>query len=434
MVCGAGGGGAATKDTKKKRKEEGGRRKEEGNILPPFLTRFRLRELILPNRVVVSPMCQYTAEDGVPNDWHMVHLGTRAMGGAGLVMTEMTDVSAEGRISPGCTGMWADALVAGWRRIVEFVRRHAPETRSACSPGTRGGRRDAAHVGGRQPAAPRRGVADHVGLGARVAAGEPGAAGMTRADMDRVRDEFVRAAERTVEAGFDVLEVHLAHGYLLASFISPLTNIRTDEYGASLEHRLRYPLEVVKAVRAVWPAERPLTARISATDWHSDDSRAGRRWKSRASAGRAGVDAWTSPRGDHSDPAGVRAGVPDAVRRPDRWRDGDDGGGNIQSHEDAGAISRPGRRICLDGRATCGILLDPRPLRSPSRGRHSELDQFSGGGRLGRDGKLGGCQLEVGRWADGEACRGDHGCPGVPELSGVGANRGRHLGGPPITR
>jgi anthraniloyl-CoA monooxygenase len=158
-----------TKDTKKKKRgtrEEGVRRKEEGGrgtSLPPFLTRFRLRDLILPNRVVVSPMCQYTAEDGVPNDWHMVHLGTRAMGGAGLVMTEMTDVSAEGRISPGCTGMWADAQVAGWRRIVEFSAACAGnEDRDAAQ--TRGGRAPPGSWGWGTTAA--RGVADHVGPGA----------------------------------------------------------------------------------------------------------------------------------------------------------------------------------------------------------------------------------------------------------------------------
>ncbi len=234
---------------------------------PPMFTPFRLRELVLPNRVVVSPMCQYSAEDGTPGDWHLVHLGSRAVGGAGLVMTEMTAVSREGRISPGCTGMYRPEHVTAWKRIVDFVH--------AASPAKIG--LQLAHAG-------RKGSTRRLWEGGD----EPLPEGnwplisasplpyfahsqipreMDRRDMDRVRDEFARAAAMAVEAGFDLLELHCAHGYLLASFISPLTNRRGDAYGGALANRLRFPLEVFDAVRAVWPAARPISVRLSATDW-----------------------------------------------------------------------------------------------------------------------------------------------------------------------
>jgi anthraniloyl-CoA monooxygenase len=234
---------------------------------PPMFTPFRLRELVLSNRIVVSPMCQYSAEDGTPNDWHLVHLGSRATGGAALVVAEMTDVSREGRISPGCTGMYKAEHVDAWKRIVDFVHRHS-------------GARIAlqlAHAG-------RKGSTRRLwdGIDEPLAEGNwpllsasplpyfphsqvPRA--MDRSDMDQVRDQFVRAAEMAEAAGFDMLELHMAHGYLLASFISPLTNVREDAYGGTLERRLRYPLEVFDAVRAAWPPGKPISVKISATDW-----------------------------------------------------------------------------------------------------------------------------------------------------------------------
>jgi anthraniloyl-CoA monooxygenase len=234
---------------------------------PPMFTPFRLRELVLPNRVVVSPMCQYSAEDGRPGDWHLVHLGSRAIGGAGLVMTEMTDVSREGRISPGCTGMYKPEHVAAWRRIVDFVHAHSP-----------------AKIGLQLGHAGRKGSTRRLweGIDAPLASGNwPLIAAsaipyfphgqvprtMDRADMDRVRGDFVRAARMAEEAGFDLLELHCAHGYLLASFLSPLTNRRADDYGGPLANRARFPLEVLDAVRAAWPAAKPVAVRISATDW-----------------------------------------------------------------------------------------------------------------------------------------------------------------------
>ena len=234
---------------------------------PPMFTPYRLRDLVLRNRVVVSPMCQYSAEDGTPNDWHLVHLGSRAMGGAALVMAEMTDVSREGRISPGCTGMYKPEHVAAWRRIVEFV--HA-QTRAAIGM-------QLAHAG--RKGSTRRlweGIDEPLPDGnwplisasplSFLPHGQVPRA-MDRRDMDGVRDDFVRAAWMADEAGFDLLELHFAHGYLLASFLSPLTNRRDDKYGGALAARARYPLEVFEAVRAAWPAAKPMSVRISATDW-----------------------------------------------------------------------------------------------------------------------------------------------------------------------
>ncbi len=234
---------------------------------PPMFTPFRLRGMLLANRVVVSPMCQYSAEDGAVGDWHLAHLGSRAIGGAGLVITEMTDVSREGRITPACAGMYRPEHVTAWRRIVEFVHRYS-----------------AAKIGLQLAHAGRKGSTKLLWEGES----EPLDEGnwplvsaspipyfphsqvpreMTRGDMDRVREDFVRAALMAEQAGFDMLELHFAHGYLLASFLSPLTNVRRDEYGGTLANRARYPLEVFDAVRAVWPAEKPISVRISATDW-----------------------------------------------------------------------------------------------------------------------------------------------------------------------
>jgi anthraniloyl-CoA monooxygenase len=234
---------------------------------PPLFTPYRLRELVLPNRIVVSSMCQYRAVDGLPNDWHLVHLGSRAIGGAGLVMAEMTDVSREGRISPGCAGMYLPEHVAGWQRIVDFVHRESEGKigMQLSHAGRKGSTRvlwegeDEPLPEGNWP------LIAPSPIPYRVHNQTPRE--MTRGDMDQVAADFVRATTMADAAGFDLLELHLAHGYLLASFVSPLTNRRTDEYGGSLANRMRYPLEIVTKVRAEWPDAKPLSVRISATDW-----------------------------------------------------------------------------------------------------------------------------------------------------------------------
>jgi anthraniloyl-CoA monooxygenase len=238
-----------------------------GPAPPPMFTPFRLGGLLLANRVVVSPMCQYSAEDGTPNDWHLVNLGSRAVGGAALVIAEMTDVSREGRITPGCTGMYRRGHVAAWARIVDFVHGRSPARigLQIAHAGRKGSTRrlwegiDEPLPDGNWP------LLSASALPYLPHGQVPRA--MTRADMRRVRGQFARAARWAGEAGFDLLEVHMAHGYLLASFISPLTNRRGDAYGGPLANRMRYPLEVLDAVREAWPAERPLSVKISATDW-----------------------------------------------------------------------------------------------------------------------------------------------------------------------
>ncbi|MEU9136844.1 bifunctional salicylyl-CoA 5-hydroxylase/oxidoreductase [Streptomyces sp. NPDC048404] len=235
---------------------------------PPMFTPFRLRGLTLRNRVVVSPMDMYSAVDGVPGDFHLVHLGARALGGAGLVMTEMVCVSAEGRITPGCAGLYTARQADSWRRIVEFTHRQAPGTAIGLQLG-HAGRKGSTRLmweGIDEP------LPD--GNWPLVAASplpyKPGGQTpreLSRAQLTDLREQFTAAAGRAARCGFDLLELHCAHGYLLSGFLSPLTNLRTDAYGGSLEKRLRFPLEVFDAVRAVWPAERPMTVRISATDW-----------------------------------------------------------------------------------------------------------------------------------------------------------------------
>lgn len=235
---------------------------------PPMFTPFRLRDLVIPNRVVVSPMCQYCAEDGVVGDWHLQHLGSRAVGGAGLVFAEMTDVSPEGRISPGCAGLWNGEQAVAWKRVVDFVHGQS-DAKIAVQLG-HAGRKGATRrmwEGDNEPL--EEGAWELVSASPIPYHPDRSATPreMTRADMDEVVADHVRAAEYALEAGFDLLEIHMAHGYLLASFISPLTNRRDDGYGGSLENRMRFPLEVFDAVRAVWPAERPMSVRLSAVDW-----------------------------------------------------------------------------------------------------------------------------------------------------------------------
>ena len=237
--------------------------------VPPMFAPLRLRELELPNRVVVSPMAMYSCNDGTPNDFYLVHLGARAQGGAGLVFTEMTCVSPEGRISPGCAGMYRDEHEPAWTRIVDFV--HAYTRAKIGLQLGHSGPKGSTQRGWEEPDEPLAEARANWPLVAPspIAYGERNQTprAMTRADMERVKAEFVRAAEMGLACGFDMLELHCAHGYLLSSFITPLTNRRTDEYGGSLENRLRYPLDVFAAVRAAWPAHKPMSVRISATDW-----------------------------------------------------------------------------------------------------------------------------------------------------------------------
>jgi anthraniloyl-CoA monooxygenase len=233
----------------------------------PMFQPFRLREMTLQNRAVVSPMCMYSAKDGVPGDFHLVHYGSRAVGGAGLIFTEMTCVGADARITPGCAGIWNDEQEAAWRRIVDFVHANSA-TKIALQIG-HAGRKGATKLmwdGIDRPL-------EEGGWDVISASSIPYFPDsqvpreMDRASMDAVKAAFVGAAERGERCGFDMLELHCAHGYLLASFISPLTNTRTDDYGGSLANRLRFPLEIFEALRAAWPAHKPMSVRISATDW-----------------------------------------------------------------------------------------------------------------------------------------------------------------------
>lgn len=233
----------------------------------PLFQPFRLREMEIANRAVMSPMCMYSAKEGVPGDFHLVHYGSRAIGGAGLIFTEMACVSRDARITPGCAGLWNDEQEASWRRIVDFV--HGNSAAKICLQLGHAGRKGATRL-----------MWDGMDRPLEEGGWEVFSASplpyfpdsqvpreLDRASMSAVRDSFVAAAARGERCGFDMLELHCAHGYLLASFISPLTNSRTDEYGGSLENRLRFPLEIFEALRAVWPKHKPMSVRISATDW-----------------------------------------------------------------------------------------------------------------------------------------------------------------------
>ena len=238
---------------------------------PPMFAPFRLRGMEIDNRITVSPMALYSALDGVPGDFHFVHYGERAIGGAGLVFTEMTCVSPEGRISPGCTGMWNADHVAAWKHIVDFV--HANSKAKICLQLGHSGAKGSTRLGwegndvpldeGNWPVM----AASDVRWSPISQIPYP----MTRADMDKVRDQFIAAVRMGLEAGFDMVELHAAHGYLLSGYITPLQNKRTDEYGGSLDNRLRYPLEILAAMRAAWPSERPISVRISASDWAGEN-------------------------------------------------------------------------------------------------------------------------------------------------------------------
>jgi anthraniloyl-CoA monooxygenase len=235
---------------------------------PPMFQPFRLRKLELVNRVVVSAMDMYVADDGTPTEFHLVHLGGKALGGAGLVMTEMICVSADGRISPGCTGLYDDEHTQAWRRVVDFV--HASSSAAIGAQIGHSGRKGSTRLmweGIDEPLAD--GNWEVVGPSA-IPYSEVNQTPreLSRDDMDAISAQFVDSAVRAEQAGFDLLELHCAHGYLLSSFLSPLTNQRTDDYGGTLANRLRYPLEVFAAVRAAWPAHKPMSVRISATDWY----------------------------------------------------------------------------------------------------------------------------------------------------------------------
>ncbi len=274
--------------------------------VPAMFRPHRVGGLELPNRIVVSPMDMYSAVDGVPGDFHLVHLGSRAVGGAGLVMTEMNGVSADGRITLGCTGLYTDEQTAAWRRIVEFVHgtTRAKIGAQIGHSGRKGstklmweGMDDPLPNNGWEPVGPS---ALPYGPGSLVPRE------VTRSEMDRIRDEHVAAARRAAEAGFDLLEVHAAHGYLLSSFLSPIANQRRDDYGGSLENRLRYPLEVFDAVRSAWPRPKPLLVRISAHDWipggNTDDD-AVRIAAAFVEHGADGIDVSSGQVGQHEQPA-----------------------------------------------------------------------------------------------------------------------------------
>jgi 2,4-dienoyl-CoA reductase-like NADH-dependent reductase (Old Yellow Enzyme family) len=227
----------------------------------------QLREISVRNRIFVSPMCMYCSQDGMPTDWHLVHLGSRAVGGAGMVIVEATAVSPEGRITPDDSGIWSDEHARAFSRITRFIKEagavpaiqlaHAGRKASTDAP-WRGGRPLSSSQRGWQPIAPSAIPFD---------AGYPTPTAMSAADVDTIVHHFVAAAHRALAAGFDCVELHMAHGYLLHEFLSPLSNQRTDDYGGSLANRMRLPLRIAQAVRQAWPARLPLLARLSVTDW-----------------------------------------------------------------------------------------------------------------------------------------------------------------------
>ena len=235
---------------------------------PPMLLPLTVRGLTLKNRIVVSPMAMYSAVDGVPQDFHLVHLGARALGGAALVFVEMTSPDAEGRITPGCTGLWNEAQMRAFKRIADFIHASGTGAKFGLQLG-HSGPKGSTQVGWESPDEPLPHGNWQVLAASAVAYGPTNQLpqAMTRADMDRLKAEFVQSTRYAIDAGFDWLELHCAHGYLLSSFITPLTNLRSDEYGGSLENRCRYPLEVFTAMREVWPEQLPMSVRISAHDW-----------------------------------------------------------------------------------------------------------------------------------------------------------------------
>ena len=290
---------------------------------PPMFQPFRIGRLELANRVIVSPMDMYSATDGVPGDFHLVHLGSKALGGAGLVMTEMVCVSPTGRITPGCTGIYTAEQEESWRRVAGFV--HGRTSAKIGIQLGHSGRKGSTRLMWEGMDAPLpEGNWEVCGPSALpYTADSQTPRELTVAELAEIKDQFVAAARAAARAGFDLLELHCAHGYLLSSFLSPLTNRRTDRYGGSLAARLRYPLEVFDAIRAVWPEERPMTVRISATDWHpdgldiDDTIEIARAFAEHGAAGHRRVDRAGRQRRE----ARLRPQLPDAVRGPDQERD-----------------------------------------------------------------------------------------------------------------
>jgi anthraniloyl-CoA monooxygenase len=236
----------------------------------PMFAPFKLRDMELKNRIVVSPMAQYMAQDGIPNDWHLSHYGERAKGGAALVYTEMTCVSAVGRITPGCPGLYSPKHEKGWKKLTNFVHDFT-EAKICCQIG-HSGRKGSTNIGWEGMDKPLASGNWDVVSASAIPWSQDNATPreITKTEMDEVRDQFVASAQMADRAGFDMIELHAAHGYLISSFISPVSNTRRDAYGGSLEKRMSYPLEVFSAMRAAWPKAKPMSVRISANDWVGD--------------------------------------------------------------------------------------------------------------------------------------------------------------------
>ena len=235
----------------------------EKNLFTPL----KIKSIEFKNRIWVSPMCQYSSADGHPTDWHFVHLGSRAVGGAGLVMVEATGVSPEGRISPDDSGIWSDEHIASFKRVVDFCKAQGAVMGIQLAHAGRKGSTAAPWLGGKLLADNERGWQTVAPSPIPFNAGERAPREMNADDIAKAVRDFENAAERSLKAGFQVLELHMAHGYLMHEFLSPISNQRKDDYGGSLDNRMRFPLEIARAVRKKWPADLPLFARISATDW-----------------------------------------------------------------------------------------------------------------------------------------------------------------------
>ena len=344
--------------------------------LPPMFTPFKLREMTLSNRIALSPMCMYQATNGLPNDWTLTHLGSRAIGGNGLIMTEMTAVSADARITPGCAGIYTDEHEAAWRRIVDFIHVHS-ESKVALQLG-HAGRKGATHLmweGIDQPLPSSQAWSISSASSLPYFPHSQVPKEIDQDDIARLIQDFQRAAERAQRAGFDMLELHCAHGYLLASFLSPLTNQRTDRFGGSIEARAHVPLLIFKAIRQVWPEEKPISVRVSATDWEeaglsqSDFIEVAKMFKA------AGCDLLNTSTGQttpqarpdygrlfqtpFAELARLEAGIPTIVA------------GGISSYADCNSILAAGRAdLCLIGRAQ---LFDPYWVRHAAHEQSVQL-------------------------------------------------------------
>ncbi|MEE8333521.1 MAG: NADH:flavin oxidoreductase/NADH oxidase [Alphaproteobacteria bacterium] len=344
---------------------------------PPMFTPLALRGVTLPNRIGLSPMCMYSADDGHVNDFHLVHLGSRAVGGAGLVMAEMTAVSPEGRISLNDAGIWRDSHIAPWKRVVDFVHQGS-DARIGLQLGHAGRKADTGvrwlrttdrgqqGAGGWEQLAPSAIPYSEQHLMPRA---------MTEADIAGLIDSYVHAAKRARAAEFDLIELHFAHGYLLSSFISPLTNRRNDGWGGSLEGRMRLPRAVLAAVRAVWPEDKPIAARISAVDWVEGGTTIEDAVEIARMLKQDGLDILDVSTGivvDHGRPPKDGLGqtpFSERIRRetgiPTMTV------GNVQSSADMNAIIADGRAdICMMGR---GYLFDPYFVRHAARAQDHAL-------------------------------------------------------------